>query len=73
MAATNLTGARAKLCVTRATLNGRTVNGVFEWVGRSWITARLTKLVRELPASAPDAELRAAYRIAVKQRCAEGR
>ena len=43
---------KMNLCVTRAInpATGYVATGVFEWTGRSWMVARLTRLVRELPA-----------------------
>jgi hypothetical protein len=43
---------KIKYGVTTATSGGVTKTGIFTWTGKSWCTAQLTGLVKELPASA---------------------
>jgi hypothetical protein len=58
-----------RLCVARGVVNrqtGQPVTGVFAWTGRTWLTATIAGLVKELPASISDADLRAEYSTAVR-------
>ena len=50
-----MTSARPKLCLTRAIHKetGEWKNGIFTWQGRSWRTAAITGLVKELPETMP--------------------
>jgi hypothetical protein len=68
MATRNFTSP-SKLCVLRSSLNHQTgvcVTGIFSWTGKSWRTATITDLVKELPATISDKDLQAEYRAAVK-------
>lgn len=54
---------KIKFCVTTATSGGVTKTGIFTWTGKSWRTAQLTGLVKELPAGS---DLTAEYRAFMK-------
>jgi hypothetical protein len=56
---------KTKYCVTTATSGGVTKTGIFTWIGKSWRTAQLTGLVKELPAGS---NITAEYRAFMKSR-----
>jgi hypothetical protein len=67
----NLDTSALKVCVLRqAMLSGSSeqVTGVFLWEGRSWRTAKIVALVKQLPSSISDKDLSAEYRTAMKAR-----
>ena len=61
---------KTKLCVSRGVIQkdtGKIATGVFTWEGRSWRTATITGLVRELPPNISDKDLQRAYREEVRK------
>jgi hypothetical protein len=56
-----------KLCVTEAVRDGRRVVGIFEWVGKSWHTATLVQLIKELPSDASQKVRMAEYKKAKQE------
>ena len=67
--ATDDSTAPARFCVLRGALNnqvGNRVTGIFTWTGKSWRTAKIGELVKELPPTLSDRELTAEFNAFVK-------
>lgn len=52
-----------KICVTEAIdpVTRKRIVGIFEWKGKSWRTAQLVRLIKELPATLTNKERTAEY------------
>ncbi len=60
---------KTKYCVcrdVREVVTGTNHTGIFSWVGPSWRTATITGLVKKLPATISDKDLRKAYKDFIK-------